>query len=124
MPKCDRDMLFDRTARDTELGGDVRMGYAVDPVASEHAHRTFGRSRQRGREAVDPFPPDDRIECGRRVVDRLGTDDRSRRIDIPGVPALATTVRADSVEHDVHADPVQIGEWIGDRSWCLGGARW
>lgn len=116
MPEGDCDVLLDRAARDTEFGRDVGMGYPVDAVAPEHPHGPFRWAGQGRRQSVEAVTAGNRVKSGGSVVDRFRADDRRRRIDIAGIAALATTVRTDAIEHDVHADAVQIRERVRDRS--------
>lgn len=116
MPKCHRNMLFHGAPRYTKLGRDLGMRYTIDPVSAEHAHRTLGRSGEQRGQALEMFSPRDRIECGRRIIDRLDANDHGVRLDISRIPTLATPGRANPVKHDVHADPVQVGQRVGDRA--------
>ena len=108
MSESDGDVFFDSASRDAEFGGDVGMGHAVYTVATKDAHRTLGRAGQRSGQPIEPLATGDRVESGGRIVDRLHTDDRRRRVDIANVATLTTAIRTDTVEHDVHADAVQI----------------
>lgn len=108
MSEGDGDVFFDSASRDTEFGGNVGVGHAVDTMAAEYAHRSLGGAGQRSGQPIEPLAAGDRVECGGRIVDRLHTDDRRRRVDIANVATLTTAIRTDTVEHDVHADAVQI----------------